>query len=806
MRESPDLVLVRNAEGRFTYVSPSAERVLGMTREALEDIDFEVFHEDDRAQVSAVFDAVRTEAGLTEKARVRVHPPNSKLRWVDLIATNLLDDAEVQGMVVNLRDVTREVEAELLLTHTERRYQSLVEHARDVVMVLDADLRISYVTPSVELSFGHRADDLIGRSSIDLVHPDDRESGSARIAELLDRGSVERMTVRVRRGNGEWAWIEVLGSDMRARPEVNGLVLNIRDVTDRVHSEQGTRRLTAVLGAASDAVTITDHSMRLLYANEAARRVLSIPDEIDLREVEPSSMFSPAVLERYATEIVPALREAGTWTGEIDFDAGDETIPMWSTLLEHRDETGRTQFISGISRDMRERKAFEAELERQASHDALTGLPNREAMVRAIARALHPDADRTGAVFFLDLDEFKIVNDTLGHDHGDELLRRVAERLNHVVRPGDLVARFGGDEFVVLCRALKERSDATAVAERIVRGLDGSFTLGEHEVRTSASVGIAFLGDFDDETAGTLLRDADLAMYAAKDQGRSRYAVFDRSLRAQAIDRHRTETELRSAVENGELTLHYQPIVSVESGMVKGYEALVRWNHPTRGLLQPDEFVALAEERGLIVSVGHWVIDRALQDLRQWNHLAQRPVQCSINLSGRQMHDPSLVASLDDAIQRTGLSPELVTLEITESVIMDDVDATIARLRALKDLGLRLAVDDFGTGYSSLAYLRRFPVDILKVDREFVSGIEHNPENVEIVTAIVRLAHSLQLEAVGEGVETSAQLLELERLGADSAQGFFLGHPSAAHVIRDVWNVSGLPPAVLDGRPDQTAV
>jgi diguanylate cyclase (GGDEF)-like protein len=390
-------------------------------------------------------------------------------------------------------------------------------------------------------------------------------------------------------------------------------------------------------------------------------------------------------------------------------------------------------------------------------------------------------------VLFLDLDHFKVVNDSLGHSLGDRLLVAIAERLAVALRPGDTVARFGGDEFVVLCEDLVTQHDAIAIAERVDEAVSGPFVIDDTEVFVGVSIGIA-LPDDTEADPETLIRDADAAMYRAKDRGRSRWELFDNAMRASAVDRLDIENALRRALDRRELRVFYQPVIDLVTGRVTGVEALLRWEHSERGLLNPSDFITVAEETGLIVPIGSWVLDQACRQVQRWHASAERrsPLSVAINISGRQLGHPRLVEDLASVLHDTSIDPSLVELEITESVLMDDVEMSAETLGRLHALGVHLAVDDFGTGYSSLSYLRRFPVDILKVDQSFVDGLGEDSSDSAIVTAIITLAHTLGLSAVAEGVESALQLTELRRLGCDRAQGFHMARPATGHDVGEL--------------------
>jgi diguanylate cyclase (GGDEF)-like protein len=441
-----------------------------------------------------------------------------------------------------------------------------------------------------------------------------------------------------------------------------------------------------------------------------------------------------------------------------------------------RDEAGVRELVS-VTRDVSERKEAELELSRAALHDALTGLPNRALFLDRLGLALRRTERRSGsvAVLFCDLDRFKIVNDSLGHDAGDRLLVDVARRIGAALRPADTVARFGGDEFTMLCEDIAGEIEAATIAQRIVDVFREPFQLDDGEVFLATSLGIAIARGADDR-AEDLIRDADAAMYRAKERGKGRYEIFDEAMRADAVARLETESALRRALERGELRLHYQPEVDLADGAIKGFEALIRWQHPTRGLLGPAAFMPLAEETGLIVGIGEWVLLEACTEAARWS----QPLTLSVNLSARQLAQPDLVAMVRRALAETGLDPAHLCLEITESAVMASGAATTAQLRALKSLGVRLAIDDFGTGFSSLAHLRRFPVDTLKIDGTFVSGLANEPQDASIAAAVISLAHALDLTTVAEGVETDEQLAILRGLGCDLGQGHLFARPAPA--------------------------
>jgi len=432
-------------------------------------------------------------------------------------------------------------------------------------------------------------------------------------------------------------------------------------------------------------------------------------------------------------------------------------------------------------------------LARQAFHDPLSNLPNRALFMERLKHALTraESLDRSVAVLFLDLDNFKVVNDSLGHQNGDHLLIAVAERIMGCLRNEDSAGRLSGDEFTVLIENVADVAEAERVAQRIQAALQTPVTIEGREVFTGASIGIAVSTPGYDGP-DSLLRDADLAMYRAKAHGRGRYEVFDRGLNAVAMERLELETDLRRAVERNELLVYYQPIMQLETGKITEVEALLRWQHPRRGLLLPAEFLALAEQTGLIVPIGRWVLQEACCTLRGWQsrYPTDPPLSMSINLSHRDFQQPDLVDEIARVLQENRLDPGCLELEITESAVMADADTTVATLRKLKALGVRLAIDDFGTGNSSLSCLKRFPVDTLKVDRTFIDGLGHHTEDGAIAHAVVAFAKALGLSVTAEGIETVEQLAEIQALACERGQGYYLARPLPADAVSALFAAS----------------
>jgi diguanylate cyclase (GGDEF)-like protein len=478
-----------------------------------------------------------------------------------------------------------------------------------------------------------------------------------------------------------------------------------------------------------------------------------------------------------------------------DPKTGEQAVPARSdeigTLV-----TSFSRMLETIEQQSQEINQFPLridQLARQAFHDPLTSLPNRALFMDRLAHALARTEGRSErvAVLFLDLDRFKVINDSLGHGVGDQLLIEVSRRLRACLRPEHTLARLGGDEFGMLLEDVQDVSTATSMAERIAAQFQTPFSYEGREVFITVSVGIEF-GRSGQAGPEEILRYADLAMYQAKTNGKARYEVFDRSTNDQALQRLDLELDLRGAVTRQEFTVHYQPVVMVESGRVAEVEALVRWQHPERGLLSPDRFIGLAEETGLIVPIGQWVLAEACHRARAWQREfpGQPPLVMSVNLSARQLQQPNLVEEIAAALRESGLDPASLKLEITESVVMQDAPSTLAKLHALKDLGIQLAIDDFGTGYSSLGYLKRFPVDTLKIDRSFVKAIGDDAEDMVIVRAVVEVARSLRLSVTAEGIETAEQLARLRALGCERGQGYYFARPLAADPLRALFAIA----------------
>ena len=507
------------------------------------------------------------------------------------------------------------------------------------------------------------------------------------------------------------------------------------------------------------------------------------PVALDLLGLEPGELEGRTILEFLPAGQRTALRMRLLTDNASPFEmdlvhASGERVPVELVCRGVDGLDGSLQLI--VMRSLRERRDAEARLRHAAHHDTLTGLPNRTALVEGLQlRLLRSQRDAESlALLVLDLDHFKTINDSLGHERGDQLLRISAVRLQKVVLaqlPNALVARVGGDEFVVLCQASDEER-LSSLARDIIQALSEPMVVGDYSLVVSPSIGIA-RSPQDGQDAEHLLKNADAAMYLAKERGRSNFQFFDRALAELAHRQLAVETQLRTAIVREEFTLHYQPQVRTEDGELIGTEALIRWNHPAEGLVGPDRFIPVAEARGLIPAIGSWVLREACRQNRQWQDEGLPCVPVAVNLSFLQFRHRDIATEVAQVLEETGLEGQWLALELTESVLMDDPESIRQTLHRLKDLGVRIAVDDFGTGYSSLAYLKRYPIDKLKVDRSFVKDLPHDPDSIAITSAIVHMARSLKISVIAEGVESAAQMAFMRALGCAEIQGFYISQP-----------------------------
>ena len=550
--------------------------------------------------------------------------------------------------------------------------------------------------------------------------------------------------------------------------------------------EERTGQFRDLLEAAPDAMVIVAEDGTIVLVNRQAEllfrwsrhQMIGQPVE----RLLPGQLREAHRAHREAYRDKPEVRAMGAKIDLMALRADGSQFPVEISLAPVQTEGG--VLVSAAIRDITERKQAEAALAHQALHDALTGLPNRLLLLDRLGQAL-ASARRTGqgvAVLFLDVDRFKLINDSRGHAAGDELITRVARRLDETVRPSDTVARFGGDEFVIVCQDAGSVSEALRLAERVSDALRSPFRIAGEDVFLTASVGIA-LSD-GDEPPEALLRDADAAMYRAKEQGRARCEFFDQTMRTEAAERLELQTALHWAVERDEMRVYYQPVVDVATEHPVGVEALVRWAHPEKGIVAPASFIPLAEEGGLIIPIGASVLRQSAQDYGRWQAAgAGERFTLGINLSAHQLRHPGLVELVHATLQEHAIDPRSLVLELTESVLMEDIDRHTATLLRLRELGVRLAIDDFGTGYSSLTYLRQFPVDIVKIDRSFVAGLGVDTRDTTIVRSVIELAHALGLQVVAEGIERPEQLHALRTLGCDLAQGFLFLPPAPAESL-----------------------
>lgn len=666
----------------------------------------------------------------------------------------------------------------------QRMFRAVADLAQEFVYIRRVDGTYEYVSPSCTDLTGYGAEVFYARPNFmnELIHPDDRSLWDDHMSRMHAQGRPEKLAVRILTQSGEERWIQHLCSDVR---DIRGNIVGVRaanlDITERVMHERELA-LAAVAFETHEAIIITDRASRILRVNRAFCEISGYSADEVIGHT-PALFKSGRHDTQFYSDMWRSLQAEGYWAGELwDRRKNGEIYPKFLTIAAVPDASGAVEHYVGTFSDISARKAAEEEINRLAYYDPLTGLPNRRLLLDRLRQALGASDrnGRHGAVLFIDLDHFKNLNDTRGHEVGDQLLIEVADRLRSSVRVEDTVARLGGDEFVVMLEDLdvgqpEAAAQAETVASKILDAVNQPYHLMGRAYQSSSSIGATlFCGQT--ESIDDLLRHADVALYRAKDAGRAVLRFFDPAMQALLDARATLEADLRDALAHQQFRLYYQAQVDA-GGRVLGAEALLRWLHPERGLVMPGGFIAYAEECGLIVAIGRWVLQDACRQLSAWaGDPATRHLQLAVNISAHQFLEAGFVDDTLRLVRMHGIDPKLLKLELTESALIGNVDEAIEKMQALKAAGIRFSLDDFGTGYSSLSYLRRLPLDQLKIDRSFVIDID-SPSGATIARTIIGMGLNLELDVIAEGVETREQFEFLERHGCHAYQGYLFARP-----------------------------
>jgi diguanylate cyclase (GGDEF)-like protein/PAS domain S-box-containing protein len=689
-----------------------------------------------------------------------------------------------------LRTLGRTPALPLPVQAEDTRFLAFTEASPAMVAILQDDV-IRYANRAAKSSLGNRLGDIVGASFSEIAHPDSKAGLVQRLRGMIvEPGAPQRFELKLEGIAGSEPWIDVTLTPIEHEGRPSVLAMGF-DITDRKLAEsamrESERRLRDLIENVRLVSVLLDARGDVTFANEYALELLGLTEEAVVGHnwfdiVMPLDK-SAAKRDAYLAQIKIGVAPHEEY--EILTIRGEARVVSWNSTMLH-DPSGAVCGMASIGSDVTERRRVEKRLLHDALHDALTGLPNRALFMdrlRTSVSRLKRRPTHLFAVLFLDLDRFKVVNDSLGHLAGDQFLVQIGRLLSATLRAEHTVARLGGDEFAILLDDIDERDDANRVVERIFQALQTPIRVRGQEIFGTVSIGIAFSSP-DYENAEDMLRDADTAMYQAKTTGKARFQIFDESMHKRAVGLLKLENSLRRAAERNEFVLHFQPVVALADSRVGGFEALVRWNHPERGLVGPYEFIHLAEETGLIFRIGGWTLREACRWLTRAGAGLPDDLAVNVNLSGRQFSQGGLIEEVESVLLETGLEARRLKLEITESVIMENPEMAVDLLKRLKALGTHLCIDDFGTGYSSLSYLLRFPADTLKIDRSFVSALGKGGRNEDIVGAIVSLAKSLDMEVVAEGVETSEQLSILQQLGCRYGQGYYFSRPLEADAAR----------------------
>jgi diguanylate cyclase (GGDEF)-like protein/PAS domain S-box-containing protein len=782
-----DIIYIHDLDGNYISLNHEAERVFGYSHDEILSMNIKqiVVPEHLKAARRQMGKKIRGGTKQTVYEVDCITKDGKRLTLEVSSGTIYQGDAPVaiQGIA---RDVTERKQTEEALRRSEEQYRELFENANDLIYTHDLVGNFTSLNRAGELITGYPRDEAMNTNIAQIVAPEFLEAARAMTMRKVEGEAPTTYELEIIAKDGHRVSLELSTRLIIQDGKPVGVQGLGRDITGRKRSEEALRA--------------SEHQYRMLGEGLIHQIWTAHPcgklDYVNKRTVDYFGRPSEELLGDGWHEVVHTEDRRNCveqWTSSI---RTGEDYEVEYRLRRHDgqyrwhvarataglDADGKIIKWFGTSTDIDDEKAVEAKLNHYARHDPLTNLPNRvefmNHLTQAVERSSGNDYARF-AVLFLDLDRFKVVNDSLGHAVGDKLLIAIADRLKACVRPGDVVARLGGDEFTILLNRTGPLADVARVAERLQAKLSAPFKLGNYEVFTTASIGIIISDDVP-RNPEDFLRDADAAMYRAKESGKARYEIFDREMHVRNMNLLQVETDLRHAVERGEFEVFYQPIIQLDTGNIREFEALIRWRHPKHGLVAPNEFIGVAEETGLIIPIGRWILEEACRQTAVWQKQLDFPLSISVNLSARQLMHPSLTAQVRQMLEETDLSADRLKLEVTESTVMEHSETSLGVLSGLKDMGVSLSTDDFGTGYSSLSYLHHFPFDRLKIDRSFVHKMYEDEKSSAIVKTILVLGENLKMEVVAEGIETPSQYELLRRLGCRLGQGYLFSRPVCA--------------------------